>query len=332
MKPTPPALLLSRSDIAAVLTLDDCIAAVEDAFAAHARRETISPGLLHGDGVEGEFHIKAGGLLAPSPRYACKVNGGFFQNRSRHDLPNIQGLILLYDAANGVPLAVAESGLITMLRTGAATAVAAKYLARPDATVATICGVGTQGAVQLRALARVRSLRRVFAWSRDLDRASEFAKQMTAELGIEVRPEAELGVATQVSDIVITCTPSKQWFLGRRHIRPGTFVAAVGADSPGKQEIEPELLAESAVFCDLLEQCAEVGELQHALAANLMTRQQICGELGGVIAGAGGERGCHDRIIIFDSTGTALQDAAALATAYDRALASERGTRFTFSS
>jgi alanine dehydrogenase len=112
MKRTPPALLLDRPTVASLLTLDDCIEAVQAAFAAHARGETLAPGLLHGDGVGGEYHIKAGGLRAPRAYYACKVNSSFFQNRA----------------------AVMESTEITIKRTGAATAVAARLLAKPSAT------------------------------------------------------------------------------------------------------------------------------------------------------------------------------------------------------
>jgi alanine dehydrogenase len=180
MRTTPPALLLDRPTVAQLVTLDDCIAAVESAFAAHARGESLPSGLLHGDGIGGEFHIKAGGLVKPHPYFAYKVNGGFFENRSRHNLPNIQGVILLYDATNGVPLAVMESATVTILRTGAATAVAARHLAPKGAESALICGCGLQGAVQLRALARVLPLRRAYAWSRDTARAMEFAATMSA--------------------------------------------------------------------------------------------------------------------------------------------------------
>jgi ornithine cyclodeaminase/alanine dehydrogenase-like protein (mu-crystallin family) len=330
MKPTPPALLLSRSDLGAVLTLDDCIAVVEAAFAAHARGETLGTGLFHGDGVGGEFHIKAGGLRTPTPVYACKVNGGFFQNPARHGLPAIQGLILLYDATNGVPLAVAESGLITQLRTGAATAVAAKHLARRDAGVVTLCGAGLQGAMQLRALRRVRPPRLVHVWDCDAGRSVEFAGRLAAELGLDVRPAADLGSAARASDIIVTCTPARRWYLGREHVSPGAFISAIGADSPDKQEIEPALLATSTVFCDLVGQCAEVGDLHHALAAGLMTRQQVRGELGAVIAGLVAGRTRDDEVVVFDATGTALQDVAALAAAYERAIATGRGTRFAF--
>ncbi|MBC7366844.1 MAG: ornithine cyclodeaminase family protein [Undibacterium sp.] len=331
MPTTPPALLLDRATVAALLTLDDCIVAVEAAFAAHARGETISPGLLHADGLGREFHLKAGGLLGARPVYACKLNGGFFQNCARHDLPHIQGLILLYDATNGVPLAVMESGTVTILRTGAATAVAAKYLARPESATATICGVGTQGAVQLRALTRVLpALKTVHAWSRDPARAAVFAEKMSAELSLDVRPAPDLGAATRASDVVVTCTPAKKAFLNQEHISPGTFIAAVGADSPDKHEIAPALVAASSVVCDLLNQCARVGDLHHALAAGLMTAAEVRGELGAIINGTAPRRTRADEIILFDSTGTALQDAAAALAVYERALAAGRGTRFPF--
>jgi ornithine cyclodeaminase/alanine dehydrogenase-like protein (mu-crystallin family) len=258
------------------------------------------------------------------------VNGGFFQNRARSGLPNIQGLILLFDATNGVPLAVMESATVTILRTGAATAVAAKYLARPESSIATICGAGTQGAAQLRALSRVLRLERAHVWSRDAARAATFAETMSDELGFAVSAVADLAAAARESDVIVTCTPAKKWLLGREHVRPGVFVAAVGADSPDKQEIEPALVARASVVCDLVEQCSQVGELHHALDAGLMTAEQVRGELGAVIVGRAPRRERGDEMILFDSTGTALQDVAAAAMVYERACAGGRGTRFPF--
>jgi ornithine cyclodeaminase/alanine dehydrogenase-like protein (mu-crystallin family) len=285
---------------------------------------------MHVDGLGGEFHVKAGGLKQPRAYFACKINGGFFQNRARFDLPNIQGLILLYDATNGVPLAVMESGTVTVLRTGAATAVAARHLARPGASVATLCGVGTQGTIQLRALHRVLPLRKVYAWSRDVARAEDFSRRMREELAIEVQPVTVLREATRTSDIIVTCTPARKWFLGREEVRPGTLVAAVGADSPDKQEIEPELLAQSGVVCDLIAQCAAVGDLHHAIERGLMSVRDVRAELGEVVAGTRPGRTSSDEMIVFDSTGTALQDVATAALVYEKAIASGAGQRFPF--
>lgn len=330
MKATPPALLLSRADIARVLSLADCIEVVEGAFAAHARGESFAPGLLHGDGLDGEFHIKAGGLQQPRPVFATKINGGFFQNPTRHELPAIQGLIVLQDAANGVPLAVMESGLVTRLRTAAATGVAARHLAAPDAGTVTLCGVGNQAALQLQALRQVRPLRKVFVWSRNAVRARSFAAAQGPALGLKVSAVEDLGTATRDSQVIVTCTPAQNWFLGQAQVSPGTFIAAIGADSPEKQELEPALVAASAVVTDLTTQCAQVGELHHAIAAGLMHAGQVRAELGEIILGRQTARRNPAEILLFDSTGTALQDAAAAALAYTRALAANLGTRFPF--
>jgi alanine dehydrogenase len=324
----PPVLLLDRDSISSLLTLDDCIPAVEAAFRAHAKSRSLAPNLMHVDADGGEFHIKAGGLKLDRTYFACKVNGGFFGNKENLSFPNILGLILLCDGSSGVPLAVLESGYLTRLRTGAATAVAAKYLARPESDVVTICGAGIQGEIQLRALTKVLPISRAIIWRREAP--AEAARRLTGELALDVLPTTDLEWAARQSDVIVTCTPAKQWILGREHVSPGTFIAAVGTDSPDKQEIEPALLATNSVVCDLSDQCAEVGDLHHAIAAGLMTVKQIRGELGAVIAGKAPRRTNLEEIIIFDSTGTALQDAAAAAAVYERALAQHRGTRFGF--
>lgn len=327
---TPPALLLDRATVAELLSLDDCIAAVEAAFAAHARGEALPPGLLHGDGIGGEYHIKAGGLRTPAARYACKINSSFFQNRATNGLPNIQGLIALYDAGNGRPLAVMESAEITIKRTGAATAVAANHLAKKNARVATIVGTGNQAAIQLESLTRVRPLEQVFVFDRRAEQAAAFAERLGGKLNLEIDAVADLRSAARASDIVVTCTPSKRWLIGADMISPGAFVAGVGADSPEKQELEPQLLARASVVTDLTEQCARVGDLHHAISAGLMTPEAVRGELGAVILGRVPARRDDHEVIIFDATGTALQDAAAATLVYDKAVAAGRGTPFAF--
>lgn len=152
------------------------------------------------------------------------------------------------------------------------------------------------------------------------ERADAFAREMSSELGIEITTVRELGVATKRSDIWVTCTPARRWFLGRGHVAPGTFVAAVGADSPEKQEIEPELLAVSAVIVDMLDQCATIGDLHHALDSGVMRRDDVRAELADVVAGGKRGRESPDEVVVFDSTGTALQDVAAAVLVHERAL------------
>ncbi len=323
-------LLLSRADVAELLTLDQCISAVEDAFRQHGLDQSSPPKVLGMPATDGGFHIKAALMRRSTPYFAAKLNGNFFHNRQRFAMPNIQGLIVLCDATNGHPLAVMDSIEITILRTGAATAVAAKHLARPDSKVATICGCGNQGRVQLRALRRVLPLEHVYAFDLHEDQARAFASESSQQLGIEVEAVQELAPAARRSDVCVTCTPAKKYFIDNDCVAPGTFVAAVGADNEEKQELAPRLLAANKVVPDILEQCAEIGDLHHAIAEGLMRRNDVHAELGEVIAGRKPGRTSEEEITIFDSTGTALQDVAAAAMVYERAMESGRGARFRF--
>ena len=314
-----PTLLLTRGDVRALLDLDACIAAVESAFRAEADGTTVPPAVLgvHVDG--GGFHIKTAGLLAGPPRFAMKINANFPGNPARHGLPTIQGVVSLHDARDGSLLALLDSIEITILRTAAATAVAAKHLAREDAAVVTIAGCGNQGRSQLRALGRVRTVARVFAWDVDAEAAARYASQMSSELGCPVSATSDLRDAARRSDIVVTCTPSRVPLLDRGDVSPGCFVAAVGADSDDKQELAPALMADATVVVDILEQCARIGDLHHALAAGVMQRSDVHAELADLVAGRRPGRRSAEEITIFDSTGTALQDVAAAALVYERA-------------
>jgi alanine dehydrogenase len=320
-------LVLSRSDVARLLGLDECIGAVEAAFRLHGEGRIVPPGLLAMHLPDGGFHIKVAVLPLGRNYFAAKVNGNFPGNPERFALPTIQGIVFLADGSNGEPLAVMDSIEITILRTGAATAVAAKYLARPHSKVATVCGCGNQGRIQLRALSRVLRLEKAFAWDVDASRARIFAQKLSDEAGIDVKSTENLTGALAVSDVCVTCTTSRKPFLRRDQIRPGTFVAAVGADSPEKQELDPSILSSSTVVVDVVDQCATIGELHHAIEAGLTTRERVHAELGEIVAGRKPGRRSDDEIVVFDSTGTALQDTAAAALVYEKALRQGIGAR-----
>ena len=318
-------ILLTRREVAELLTLDECIGAVEEAFRLYGEGRVDHPGVLGVNVPGGGFHIKAGVLPLQRLYFAAKVNANFPENPTRAGLPTIQGVIVLSDGESGRPLAILDSMEVTALRTAAATAVAAKYLARADSRVAAICGCGIQGRVQLRALTRVLPLQKTYVWDVDESRAQQFARELSAELRLEVLPVREPGQAARESDVCVTCTPAQRFFLRREDLRPGAFVAAVGADHPDKQELEPALLAASTVICDLVEQCAKIGELHHALAAGVMTSAQVHAELAEVVAGKKPGRSSAEAVIVFDSTGMALQDVAATARVYEKALVAQRG-------
>src|SRR5262252_2597672 len=315
----PGTLLLKRGDVASLLGLDECIGAVEEAFKLYAEGQTLPPGVLGVHARDGGFHIKAAGLKLARTYFAAKVNGNFFRNTELYGMPNIQGVIILCDGENGSPLAIMDSIEITILRTGAATAVAAKYLARDDSKVATICGCGNQGRIQLKALMKVRAFERVYAFDLDHARAERFAGELSDELSIEAQAVSDLAPAVRQSDVCVTCTPSRQFVLKREDVAPGTFIAAVGADDERKQELDPRLFAGHKIVVDLLDQCAIIGDLHHALDQGLITKADVHAELSEVVAGKKTGRTSHDEIIIFDSTGTALQDVAAAALVYEKA-------------
>lgn len=318
-------LLLRRREVAALLGLEDCIAAVEEAWRLLGQGLALPPKVLGIPAGDGGFHIKAGLLGLARPYFAAKLNGNFPHNTERFGMPRIQGAVLLCDGENGFPLAIMDSIEITIIRTGAATAVAAKHLARADARVATICGCGNQGRIQLRALAAVRPLSRAYAFDTDPSRAEGFARELSGELGLDVVATRDLGAAVALSDLCVTCTPSTRYFLRREHVAPGAFIAAVGADSEDKQELEPLLVASSTVVVDSLEQCAAFGELHHALRLGLVTRASVHAELAQVVAGTKPGRTSESEITLFDSTGTALQDVAAAAAVYEKAVAAGAG-------
>jgi len=325
-------LILSRSDIERLLPPQACLAAVEDVFRRHALGEVPTPATLGFHAEDGGFHVKAGLLTRDRPYFAAKINANFPRNGRRHGLPTIQGIVVLSDASNGRLLALMDSMALTALRTGAATALAAKYLARERCELALVCGCGAQAREQLRALLQVRSPQRIQVHDIDADRATAFALAMQCELRTAVTAATDLAAAVAASDIVITCTTASRYFITREMIRPGTFVAGVGADNEHKQELDPALLAHATVVTDITEQCAAIGDLHHAVATRAMTASDVHAQLGEVVAGIKPGRRTDDEIIVFDSTGTALQDVAAAAAVHAGACEAGPPARFDFAS
>ncbi len=318
-------LLLTRSDVAALLTLGECIAAVEKAFTLQAEGRALEPRVLALHAPDGGFHVKAAGLRLSRFYVATKLNANFPGNGPRWGLPTIQGVVVLSDGDTGQPLALLDSMEITALRTAAATAVAARHLARADSSVVTIVGCGRQGRTQLAALSRVRRLTRVYAVDVDAATAERFAREMTATLSVDVSPAGTIGDSGWQSQIWVTCTPSREPLLHRGDVAPGSFIAAVGADNEHKQELDPALMAASSVVVDDLEQCVTIGDLHHAVAQGVLSPSDVHAELAEVVAGLKPGRRSADEITIFDSTGVAIEDVAAAAAVYERAVGAARG-------
>jgi alanine dehydrogenase len=324
-------LLLSRNDVSKLLTLEECMSAVENAFKLHSEGKTHTPKVLGLPAQNGGFHIKAGMLGSNRKYFAAKVNANFPGNNNGYGLPTIQGIIILFDAINGRVLALMDSIEITIIRTGAATAIAAKYLAPLNSKVATICGCGNQGKISLKAIMKVRPLETIYAYDIDKLQSEKLVNEFKGKLDIISLTIKDLHTALRKSEICVTCTPSKKPFVHAEDIMPGAFIAAVGADSEDKQELFSDFLASNKIVVDVAEQCAEIGELHHAIQHGLITVTGVHAELGDIICGKTQGRETDQEIIIFDSTGTALQDVACAAIVYDKAIASGIGKNFNFS-
>ena len=317
--------LLDRDTVVRLLDMPSCIRAVEEAFRARGEGKPTPSSMAGLELAHGTVHAKMASLELPRLYVAAKVNANLPRNPLEHNLPTIQGVLVLFDGVNGVPLAVMDSAPVTTLRTAATSAVAASLLARPDASTVTFVGCGVQARAHLDALRHVRAIKRVVAVDREREAAEEFSLFARAVGDVKVTVESSIAAAARPSDIIVTTTPSQQALLDIGDVSPGAFVAAVGADNEHKQEIAPALLRAAAVIVDDLEQCARFGDLHHALAAGLVRREDVRASLDQIVSGAKPGRLSDAEIIVFDSTGLAIEDVAAAALAYERATANVDG-------
>jgi ornithine cyclodeaminase/alanine dehydrogenase-like protein (mu-crystallin family) len=258
-------------------------------------------------------------LSTDRPYFAAKINANFPGNASR-GLPTIQGAVILSDAADGTPLAIMDSGSITALRTAAASALASKHLARKGWRTLALCGCGGQAEAQLLALYAAGRPERVLVYDLQRDRAAAFADAVNRSTGMTLKVARTVEECFAYGDVVVTCTTAKRYFVTREMVRPGTFVAAVGADNEEKQEIDPALLAAAKVVTDVTAQAAVIGDLHHAIAAGVMSATDVHAELAQIVCGRKPGRESDDEITVFDSTGTGLQDVAAAIAAYRAAI------------
>jgi ornithine cyclodeaminase len=290
--------IVGRADVERALGMAACVDAVERAFVAYSSGDAELPGVIHLDVPEadGQIHVKAGHLHG-APAYAVKVASGF----SGIDPPAIDGLVMVFDAATGAPVAMLlDGGYLTDLRTGAAGGVAARWLAPDRVDRVAVLGTGIQARRQVEALRVVRPGGfEVVVWGRDAAKARDAA----ADVGGRVAAGAVEAVGG--ADVVITCTASTAALIPADAVPAGAHITAVGSDGVGKQELDPELLRRAGVLAvDSLEQCRAIGELQHA-----PDQASRAVELGALIAG-GAERPAG-ALTIADLTGVGVQDVAA---------------------
>jgi len=327
-------LVLREAEIRSVLDHASCIRAVEAAFAAYATGRAELPSVIHLDVPEaqGEIHIKAG-YLHGGPAYAVKVASGFPANPSL-GLPANDGLVLVFDARTGVPVALLfDNGFITDLRTAAAGAVAAKHLAPRAVEIVGVIGSGTQARLQIDLLSQVRSFREVRVWGRSPEKArrcaEDIARLRSLPEGCRVTQAGSVREAVREAGVVVTVTASRDPLVEASWLAPGGLVVAVGSDGADKQELHTDVLARAdRVVADSLAQCRRIGEIHHALAAGVLEESRIS-ELGRIAAGLEPGRRADDEAIVCDLTGVGVQDVAAAALVVERARAEGLGQRIT---
>jgi len=310
-------LLFNRSSFENLLDMNDYINAVTHAHKLHAQGNIIETNIIHADAPNGEYHVKTGGLIGENSYYGLKANGGFFKNQRDYNLPNILGVIYLSDASNAYPLAIFESSLISKMRTAAATAVAAKYLKPKGPICLGVIGYGSQAKAHIEALLCVCDIQSIKISGRNSLKAKNFAKEMDSKLSISVISDSIENVCKS-SNILITCTPSTEAFVKNEWITSGKFIGAIGADSPGKNELEPAIMKSARIIGDIKSQIIKVGESQHAINNGIISPDDIYGELGELITGKIKGRSSDAELFIYDSTGTAIQDIACAAFIYEK--------------
>ncbi len=300
--------VVTRAEIERVLPGVDVVAAMERAFVTYSSGRAIVPpvGELLFPDPPGDAHIKYG-YIEGDEVFVVKVATGFYDN-PRHNLPPNSGLMLVFDARTGMPQAVLlDEGHLTNVRTAAAGAVAAKYLAPSDVSTIAVLGAGLQARMQAIQLKSVTDCRRVALWARRRDAADACAADLTAA-GFSITVVDSPAAAAAEANLIVTATAATAPLLRAADIHPGTHITAMGSDTEAKQELSAELLAKAdRVVADSIAQCLVRGEISRALAAGAIEQDDLV-ELGDVISGKLPGRTSDDEITVADLTGVAVQD------------------------
>lgn len=324
-------LIIGGSDVRRALPTADCIEAVERAMRAVSRGGADIPlrTILALPGRRNFFGVMPGYLDEPRS-LGVKVLTVYPQN-PRLGLASHVGVVVLFDVARGSPIAIMDASQITAIRTAAASAVATRALARPDAAHLAILGTGEQAITHLEAIAAIRSLRTIRIWGRSAETARRLAAEEGARLSLQIDVCKSADAAVEGADVVCTVTSAREPVLRGASLASGTHVNLVGASQLTAREADDEVVTRSRFFTDSkVSARAEAGELRHALDAGLVTEAHLLGEIGEVLNGTlPGRTATHD-ITVYKSLGIAAQDLAAAHVVYERATRDGIGTRVPF--
>ena len=319
-------LIITGKDIGRVLTPALANETVERAFRAHGLGETDMPPKSYLYFPEGDLRSMPAYIHGQGFNMSGIKSVNVHTGNVRRGLPTVMALIILVDPGTGFPLAVLDGTVLTSLRTGAAGAVAAKYLSRKDARIAGFVGCGVQARTQLACLLEVRKLEQIRVWKYlpDDPLALRFSRWVRRTYGLDVEVSEDIDAVTEGVDIVVTTTPSRRPLV--RRVSAGTHINAIGADAAGKQEIFTEVVKKAKIVIDDWAQASHSGEINVPLAGGKITETSIYGSLGEIVAGRKKGRTSRKEITLFDSTGLAVQDISCAETVF-RALEKKKGMR-----
>jgi alanine dehydrogenase len=320
-------LILSRTDMMGLVTPAEYVACVEQAYRMHGEgRYYMDPkGHIVLDQYPGEWEAMPSYIEEPEAA-ACKWVSIREQNRERFDLPTVFSILVYTHPETGFPLAICDGSYHTVMRTGAAAAVSAKWLARKDSKILAIVGAGHMAEGTLQTCNEVFPWEEVRVWSRSQETLDHFvAEQQPKHEGLAIKASLDLEQVVRGADVVVTVTPARGPIVEDDWIAGGTHIAAVGADKDGDQELDAKILQRARIFVDDIRQCRTDGEINVPLAEGLISEDDIAGEIGEVVAGRKDGRTSANDLTVFDSTGIALQDSATVPLEYERALAAGVG-------
>ncbi|NEJ74444.1 ornithine cyclodeaminase family protein [Rhizobium phaseoli] len=325
-------LLLKKNDVGRLIRMTEVIGAVEEAYQAFSSDQVEQPDYIgiHLPSLRGEIDFKLGYYKVAEIISMKAHSGGFTNNPVEHGVPNSMGTILLFDAKSCALICIMDGSLITGLRTGAAGAVSVKALARKNARTIASIGTGNQARMQIRAINEILKIEEIYAWDSTYETSSKYKADIEREFGIPVTVASSKKEAVERADILITTTRGKGSLVEAEWVKPGTHIVAIGTDQRGKQELDPELFRNAKIIVDSLSQCTEKGETWHPLDKNIITKDDIHGEIGEVLLGRKPGRESDAEITIFDSTGMAIQDNTTANKIYQNAIANNVGTFFPF--
>jgi len=302
------ALLLSRRDVERVLTPHEAVMAVENAYREIGLGTAIVPSRLRVD------MDRYNGNLLVMPAYLTESNALGTKLVTTHldnyklGLATVIGTIILNDPENGLPLAIMDGTYITAIRTGAAGAVAAKYLSREDASTVTMAGTGVQGRSQIIALADVRRVKKVFAFDVDAKRCREFAEEMKGRVNAEFVVTDKLEDAVHQSDIVVTATTSSNPIIRGEWLAEGCHVTGIGSHSPDARELDEEVMTRASKIVLDTWDAKKVGDVSYPVSRGLLREEDIYSDIGTIVAGRKPGRTSAREITVFKSVGTAVAD------------------------